>query len=119
MTEHVHGCLSCRPDMVPDFERTDDRYHDGEKCDHSVYALVNGVDPGYTTGIFEGPDGWVLSASRGYDASRVHPCPNHRQRVDEAIDPIAAIQRVEICVEPVFGNVEARHRCPDRRKGAH
>jgi hypothetical protein len=101
-TPHIHGCLNCRPDMVPDFTRDDPRYHDGEKCLHLVYALLDGADPGYTTGIFEGPDGWVLSVDDGYDTSTVHQCSCGEGT----------------CAVPRFGNVEARHHCPAQHPAA-
>lgn len=99
MSEHVHGCLTCRSDMVPDFDKADPRYHDGEKCGYTPYALIDGVDPGYTAGIFEGPAGWALVAGATTDGIDTHICASGQHNA---------------CLTPVFGHVEVRHRCPER-----
>ncbi len=98
MTDHIHGCLNCRPDMVPDFSRDDPRYHDGQNCrdeEHgfSAYAFVDGVDAHYFTSAFEGTEGWVLHAGYREQTGQIHGCP-----CDGGV-----------CVEPRFGRVEVRH----------
>lgn len=104
MSEHVHGCLNCRPEMVPDFSRDDPRYHDGEKSGHDWAALVDGVDVGYTRGVFEGSEGWALVAGPGYDIERVHHCPNcTTYRVLD--DGYEVFDEHQVCVEPCFGVV--------------
>ena len=97
MPEHVHGCLTCRPDLVPDFDRADPRYHGYPKCHGSDWGtvLLDGEPIAYTSGVFEGPDGWVLFA--GLPGNDVHTCP---------CDGGGA------CVEPRFGHVGMRHGCP-------
>jgi hypothetical protein len=112
MTEHIHGCLICRPDMVPDFSRDDPHYHDGQKCANGWLAVtVNGEPIAYTIGMYEGAEGWVLYA--GYPAENVHPCPNHFTYLTttqgEPYLPIGAWDH--ICVEPRFGRVEVDHIC--------
>jgi hypothetical protein len=94
--------------MVPDFDRADPRYHDGSKCGHPIIALVDGADPGYTNGIFEGPEGWVLSAAHGYDAEQLHQCPNCT-----TYDADGCIEHAAVCVEPLFGAVTVEHLVPD------
>lgn len=95
MSEHVHACLSCRPDMVPDFDPTDPRYHRTDKCGASHGpALVGGVPVTYTAGVFEGPEGWALFC--GATADEVHAC-----------------SCTNLCAEPRFGRVEID--CPARR----
>src|SRR4051812_44619555 len=99
MTEHVHGCLSCRPDMVPDFDRADPRYHDGEKCPRYRWGAVlpDGAEPGFTKGVFEGAEGWVLYALGGPgDTDAMHQCPC----------------KASVCVEPRFGVVTVEHLPP-------
>jgi hypothetical protein len=88
MAEHVHGCLSCRPDMVPDFSKDDPR--------HNVHAFISGIEISYTRGIFEGREGWVLYAGDN-KADEIHPCP---------------CSRASVCVEPRFGGVTVLHDCP-------
>lgn len=99
MTEHVHGCLSCKPDMVPDFDRADPRYHDSEKCGHLAHgpAMVNGAPVSYTDGVFEGAEGWALFA--GATVDDVHSCS-----CTDAWE--------HHCAEPRFGHVEIA--CPQR-----
>lgn len=106
MTEHIHACLKCRPDMVPDFDRADPRYHDLEKCGGGRVRL-DGVEPGYTAGCFEGTDGWLLLASEGFRADQVHPCPTC-----STFTPDGFVTGWENCVEPRFGHVEVVHECP-------
>lgn len=92
---HVHGCLNCRPDMVPDFDPADSRYHRygyGAACRSAFRVLVNGSDVSYTRSAFEGVEGWTLFA--GATADDIHPC---------------TCASDEICVEPRFGSVEIRH----------
>lgn len=112
MAEHVHGCLICRPDMVPDFDRDDPRYHDGEKCGATLRATVDGVVPGYHKGVFEGVDGWVLLACEGFDAALVHECPTCTTRGPADAGGFRPLERYEVCVEPRFGNVAVIHDCP-------
>lgn len=101
MSEHVHGCLTCMPDMVPDFDRDDPRYHDGEKCVHRITkVLVDGVEIGYTKGIFEGPEGWALFV--GKDASEVHHCSCFNRDTLQGM----------VCLEPRFGVVTVEHAPP-------
>jgi hypothetical protein len=102
-TEHVHGCLNCRPDMVPDFDKDDPRYHDSQKCaNHRSHgpAVVNGAPVSYTRGVFEGTEGWALFC--GATSGDVHSCPT--------CEPDGRLQH--ICVEPRFGCVEIA--CPAR-----
>ncbi len=106
-TVHTHGCLNCRPDMVPDFTRDDPRYHDYETCGVTLQATVDGVVPGYHKGVYEGADGWVLLASEGLDTSLIHDCPTCTTRDAEGF-----IAHHEVCVEPLFGRVEVIHDCP-------
>ena len=106
MSEHVHGCLSCRPSMVPDFEKTDSRYHDGEKCGRYFRVLLDGVEPGYTSGVFEGTEGWVLLAAEGLDVDKVHDCPNCTRRAADG-----SVEAWSCCLEPRFGRVEVIHGC--------
>jgi len=108
MSEHVHGCLTCRPDMVPDFSRDDTRYHDGEKCGVTLNATVDGVSLGYHTGVFEGPDGWVLLVSEGFDLEQAHYCPTCTPLDDEGF----VIRTSSLCVTPRFGRVVVTHDCP-------
>jgi hypothetical protein len=98
-TPHIHGCLNCRPDMVPDFTRDDPRYHDGEKCGRDVQPLINGAATGYTCGMYDGPEGWVLSASERLDVTLVHICPNCYDEESGEVIP-------NTCLEPLFGRVE-------------
>jgi hypothetical protein len=102
MPEHVHRCLSCTPDMVPDFDRADPRYHEGEKCGSILNVTLDGQEISYTRGIFEGREGWVLFA--GADTESVHHCPTCTTRTDEGF-----IARYEVCVEPLFGVVTVEH----------
>lgn len=95
MNEHVHGCLGCRPDMVPDFDRDDPRYHDGVKCGFGAACgddiRIDGQRfVGYTKGWFEGREGWVLvvSEERKTDQVCVCPCDAHN-----------------VCLTPRFGVV--------------
>lgn len=114
-TEHVHGCLNCRPDMVPDFSKDDPRYHDSAKCGSTLRATVDGVVPGYHKGVLEGPEGWVLLACEGFEASLIHECPTC-----STYAPLAGgsgtylTGEYHICVEPRFGHVEVIHDCPTR-----
>lgn len=103
MTEHVHGCLICRPDMVPDFSHDDPRYCDGAKCRDAghggiCYAFVDGVDVHYCLAAFEGPEGWALHAGDRGRTDLIHLCPCGDPDRDAAV-----------CVEPRFGRVEIRH----------
>jgi hypothetical protein len=109
MAEHVHGCLNCRPDMVPDFSKDDPRYHDRDKCGVGFIARLDGADLGYTRGVFEADEGWALLCAQGtYDADLVHDCPNCTTRgADEGW-----IDHHEVCIEPRFGKVEVIHDCP-------
>lgn len=97
MSEHVHACLNCQPDMVPDFDRADPRYHGAPKClpgrSHGP-AMVDGAPVSYTNGVFEGPEGWALFA--GATDEDVHRCACGAWS----------------CVEPRFGHVEIA--CPAR-----
>ena len=94
MAEHVHGCLTCRPEMVPDFSRDDPRYHSyaTEKCRSAFRVLVNGADAALTRGVFEGREGWALIA--GNTTADVHDCPRG------SWSP---------CIEPRFGTVTVIH----------
>jgi hypothetical protein len=101
MTEHIHRCLSCTPDMVPAFDRADPRYHDGEKCVHRITkVLVNGAEIGYTQGAFEGPEGWALFV--GADIHEVHPCACYDRSTGQGMT----------CQEPRFGVVTVEHAPP-------
>lgn len=100
MTEHIHRCLSCRPDMVPDFDRNDPRYHDGEKCGHGLTIRVDGVELSYTKGAFEGHEGWVIFAGESIEA--IHPCSCADRTTGQGMT----------CLEPRFGHVEVVHACP-------
>lgn len=112
MTEHVHGCLNCRPDMVPEFRRDDPRYHDYEVCGTTLYATVDGVKPGWHKGVFEGEDGWVLLACEGFDVEAIHACPTCTTYGTHDGHPI--IEQYQTCLEPRFGRVEVHHDCPKR-----
>lgn len=112
MSEHVHGCLTCRPDMVPDFSRDDPRYHDGVKCGAPLQATVDGVVPGYHRGVLEGPEGWVLLACEGFNTALVHECPTCTTREPAEADGFRRLLHYEVCVEPRFGNVAVIHDCP-------
>lgn len=98
MSEHVHGCLNCRPDMVPDFRKDDPRYHDGEKCRtgrdfaqiHRV--TLNGAELAWTHGHFEGTEGWALFIGEAINLA--HPC---------------SCVNGGVCVEPCFGVVASEH----------
>ena len=108
MMEHIHGCLTCRPDMVPDFSRDDPRYHiyvSSSKCASAFRVLVDGIDVGYTQGAFEGPEGWALVA--GADVEKVHDCPNCT--ADREYQGYQVADRQRVCVEPRFGRVVAQH----------
>lgn len=107
MAEHVHGCLNCKPEMVPDFSKDDPRYHAYEKCGVTLRATVDGIEPGYHKGIFEGVDGWVLLACEGFDAEQVHDCPSCTTRTSDAF-----LDRYATCLTPRFGKVEVIHDCP-------
>jgi hypothetical protein len=97
MAEHVHGCLNCRPDMVPDFDRADPRYHDGSKCGSGMFSVrVDGVEPGYTCGVYEGAEGWALVAGSTTEVVHVHSCAGG----------------TDVCYQPRFGKVEVTHLCP-------
>lgn len=106
MSEHAHGCVTCRPDSHPDYDPADARYHAFEKCGRVVAVLVDGVDVGYVVRSFEGPEGWA--AVVGKDAKDVHACPNH-PRTDRGPD---------LCETVVFGTVQVIHACPARFVGA-
>lgn len=101
MTPHVHGCLNCRPAMVPDFTRDDPRYHDGDKCGHDVRPTINGAETGYTSGMYDGNEGWVLSASEQLDTTLVHTCPN-------CYDEETGTGLLNACLTPLFGRVEVQ-----------
>ena len=101
-TAHTHGCLNCRPDMVPDFTRDDPRYHDGNKCQSGFCVLIDGSDVRYTCGAFEGPEGWARFA--GASAVDIHECPTCTTR-----DAAGFIEHWETCVEPRFGFVVVQH----------
>lgn len=106
MPEHIHGCLNCRPEMVPDFDPADSRYHAyPTKCGTTLRATVNGVEPGYHKGVFEGEDGWVLFA--GATTDEIHTCPNCTTR-----DADGFLIGHTVCVEPRFGHVAVIHDCP-------
>ena len=107
MTEHIHGCLNCRPEMVPDCDRADPRYHDGAKCGSATFGvvLINGAPISYTLGVFEGPEGWVLFPGATTDA--VHLCPNCTTYSE--YQGYQVIDHHEVCVEPRFGRVEIHH----------
>lgn len=109
MSEHVHGCLNCRPDMVPGFNRDDPRYHGAHCAAPSFRVKVDGVEPGYTNGAYEGAEGWALLASRGFVPGSVHECPNCTIRRSDGL-----LAHYANCVEPIFGNVEVIHDCPRR-----
>jgi hypothetical protein len=94
LSEHIHGCLNCRPTMVPPFSKNDDRYHDRKKCNRCFLVKLNDLLAGYTIGVLEGNDGWILAASRTFDTTEIHECPNCVN---------------EICIEPMFGKVEVQH----------
>lgn len=108
MLEHVHGCLSCRPGMVPSFSPDDGRYHRYERCGVTFRAFVDGADPGYTQGVYEGPEGWVLFC--GATTEEIHDCPNCTTYHE--VDGYRVADHREICVVPIFGAVEVRHDCP-------
>jgi hypothetical protein len=94
MSEHIHGCLTCRPDMVPDFDADDPRYHKSGKCSHSYShgpAMVDGIPVSYTNGVFEGPEGWALFA--GATTADIHKCACGTWS----------------CVEPRFGHARGEH----------
>lgn len=95
MAKHVHGCLDCRPDMVPDHEASDPRFHDYPKCGITFRVTLDGADQGYTRGAFEGREGWVLCAGATVDDVHVCPCGSDT-----------------VCVEPRFGAVAVSHNCP-------
>jgi hypothetical protein len=98
--------------MVPDFHRADPRYHTYEKCGVTFTATVDGKPAGYTNGVFEGPEGWALVASRDRDPSQVHACPNcttyHDIEISEG-ETYPVIDRLSTCVEPAFGVVAVDH----------
>lgn len=94
--EHVHRCLSCAPDMVPDFDRADPRYHDSGKCHqggrlfHAV--TIDGAEISYTSSHFEDSEGWALFV--GATADDMHMC---------------SCGSKSMCSEPRFGVVTSRH----------
>jgi hypothetical protein len=108
MPEHVHGCLNCRPDMVPDFDPADSRYHnrsDLKKCASTFSVLVDGAAVGCTQGAFEGAEGWALSA--GAEVGDIHECPACTTYTMVRGDRV--IEHLAVCVEPRFGHVEVHH----------
>lgn len=112
MPEHVHGCLNCRPDMVPAFDRADPRYHAYPKCGSTLAVTVNGKDAGYTNGAFEGPEGWALLCAEGtLNADLVHPCPTCKDGLPKDAEGFT-IGEWPLCVTPVFGRVDVIHACP-------
>ena len=92
MSEHKHSCLSCTPEMVPDFRRDDPKYHDKQKCHTTLRAAVDGVDPGYTQGMYEGREGWAIVINGDIDTMHACPCGEHL-----------------MCVSPLFGVVTVVH----------
>jgi hypothetical protein len=102
MSEHIHRCLDCTPDMVPAFDQEDPRYHAGGKCVHPITkVMVNGVVvEGYTQGVFEGPEGWALFV--GTNVHEVHPCACHNRETWQGMT----------CQEPLFGVVTVEHAPP-------
>lgn len=106
-SEHVHGCLNCRPDIVPDFDKADPRYHGAETCGTVVHgpAMVDGVPVSYTQGVFEGLEGWALFV--GVTAADVHPCPTCATCYTTTQgDPYYSTDSWDhICIEPRFGYV--------------
>lgn len=98
MSDHVHGCLTCRPDMVPDFSKDDPRFHISEKCRtergfgqiHRV--MLDGVPLVLTAGHFEGAEGWALEIAEGINAAHYCPCDSKNT-----------------CVKPNFGVVASEH----------
>lgn len=92
MTTHVHQCLDCTPEMVPDYDKADVRYHGADKCvpgyAHGV-ALVDGKPVSYTCGIFTGREGWALFVGKTIDD--IHWCTCGSKA---------------FCSTPVFGKVE-------------
>lgn len=109
MTEHVHGCLNCRPDMVPEFRQDDPRYHDADVCGTPLRGTVDGVEPGYHKGVYEGEDGWVLLACEGFNVELIHPCPTCT-----TYDAEGFTENYEVCLEPRFGLVAVTHECARR-----
>lgn len=103
--DHVHGCLACRPDMVPDFQKADRRYHSYEVCGTTLAVRLDGIDPGYTDGVYEGNEGWVLFV--GVTHEEIHACPNCLVR-----DADGFLAHHTLCVEALFGRVTVIHQCP-------
>jgi len=110
MTEHVHGCLNCRPDMVPDFSKDDPRYHAYEKCGATLRVMVGGRDAGYTRGAFEGFEGWALVVAADGRAESVHDCPSCSGPLPAIEGSVPGYQH-SICMEPRFGRVGVIHDC--------
>jgi hypothetical protein len=111
MAEHVHGCLNCRPDMVPDFSRDDPRYHDYHKCGVAFTATVDGIAAGYTHGVFEGPEGWALVCAADSNIESVHDCPPCSGPLPDDGSGYPGYQH-SICLTPAFGVIVVTHGCP-------
>lgn len=98
MAEHQHACLACRPEMVPDFDRADPRYHHFKKCridqrySQSHVVHLDGEVIPLTSGHFEGAEGWALVP--GPTPDEVHAC---------------GCGAGNTCVEPRFGVVTSAH----------
>lgn len=54
-------------------------------------VTVDGISPGYTKGVYEGSDGWILFA--GKDVDEIHTCCGDN-----------------VCLQLRYGNVKVIHR---------
>lgn len=109
MPEHIHDCLNCRPDMVPDFDRADPRFHGDGKCLRADgiesmvhHVFLDGSEIAYTRGAFADREGWALFA--GATVAEVHTCPTCTTR-----DADGFLVSAPVCVEPRFGAVTVVH----------
>lgn len=86
--EHKHQCISCTPNIAPDYDINDYRIYTLAKSG-TFHVLDNGVDVGYTKDVVkEGKEGWYMFA--GETTKQVHMCSCEQ----------------DVCVELRFGDVK-------------
>jgi hypothetical protein len=83
MAKHVHQCIQCHPEIIPEYDKDDPRYKRGNVKTGYFLTFVDDVDVGYTMGVYTGEDGWAIvpSSNKGgqYRSSTledIHDCPN-------------------------------------------
>jgi hypothetical protein len=88
-----------------------DRYHDLQSCGVTSRIWFDDQELGYyTTGVYEGDDGWALVVGHGNRPETVHYCPCSPE-TDQG-------SQRQLCTELWRGKVEVAHGCP-RQKSKH